>query len=195
MEQWYRVRNLEPCVKIVPGIAADLDAHLAARGWKEATPSLTLSISLDSISGKVPRELSISAIPERSWLESVSAWDGHDTIQARQHAELALRIQSGGFLRWTSEEGVVALGLVSFDGSSGFLYDVVVHPERRGRGIGRAFCQAALSWASSCGATTLHLQVLESNLVARALYAQMGFGLSHRYHYRVAPCQNPSCGC
>lgn len=195
VESWYRSRDLEPCIKVAPGAASGLDSLLESRGWAVATPSLTMVRELGQDLPKLPSEVSVSAIPDSDWLRTVSLWDGETADKSRRHAELAMRVHSGGFLRWNAPEGILAVGLVSMDGTDSFLYDVVVHPERRGLGIGRAFCNAAMSWAAQCGTRTMALQVLESNLAARHLYSSLGFAEHHPYHYRVAPGAKPTCGC
>jgi len=195
VEAWYRARDLEPCVKIVSGTDPELDTLLEARGWSVATPSLVLRRELGQEMSAFPSEFSASAIPDSTWLRTVSFWDGENPDKARRHRELAQRIHTAGFMYWTTSEGILAVGLVSMDGVEAHLYDVVVHPERRGRGIGRAFCAAALGWARACGTRSMALQVLESNATARALYVALGFSEHHRYHYRVAPCAKPTCGC
>lgn len=186
-EAWYRARDLEPCVKICQDSPDGLDSLLEARGWSLATPSLVMQRNLGQKSSVLPPEFSASAIPDSDWLRTISLWDTEPPDKARRHRELAQRIHTAGFLYWTTSEGILAVALVSMDGTESFLYDVVVHPERRNRGIGRAFCQAALDWASSCGTRSMALQVLESNEAAQALYTALGFAEHHRYHYRVAP--------
>ena len=57
---------------------------------------------------------------------------------------------------------------------------VHVAEESRGRGLGRAVCDALLGWASEHGATRSYVQVLADNAVATKLYASMGFGAHHR---------------
>mgnify|MGYP000952827842 CR=1 FL=1 len=195
VEDWYRARDLEPCVKICPDAPEGLDHLLCARGWSVATPSLVLRRDLSRDSPASPPEFSASATPDADWLRTVSLWDGESPDKARHHGELAARMRSAGFLRWTVSDAFLAVGVISTDGHEAFLYDVVVHPNARGRGIGRAFCIAALGWAHSCGIRAMSLQVLESNTVARALYASLGFAEHHRYHYRVATGAKPTCGC
>lgn len=195
VEAWYRARHLEPCVKICPETAPDgLDALLEARGWAVATPSLVLRRDLRQDLSDPPPEFSASAIPDADWLRTVALWDDESPDKARRHRELAQRIQSAGFARWTTSEGILAVGLVSMDGVEAYLYDVVVHPERRRRGLGRSFCSAVLAWARSCGTRTMALQVLVSNTAARSLYASLDFAEHHPYHYRVAPGTQPTCG-
>lgn len=195
VETWYHARGLEPCLKICTGAPDGLDAHLCTRGWAIATPSLVLRRDLNRGSPTSPPEFSASATPDADWLRTVSLWDGESPDKARHHGELAARMRSAGFLRWTVSGAPMAVGVVSMDGADAFLYDVVVHPNARGRGVGRAFCTAALDWARSHGSRSMSLQVLESNTIARALYASLGFAEHHRYHYRVAVGANPTCGC
>lgn len=195
VESWYRSRDLEPCIKITPGAPAGLDNLLGEKNWHIATPSLVMTRKIGQESGQIPSELSASAIPDSDWLRTVSLWDGETPDKVLRHRELAQRIHTAGFLRWTTPEGILAVGLVAMDGMDSYLYDVVVHPERRGRGIGHAFCRAGMDWAASCGTRTMALQVLESNTVGQKLYAELGFEVHHRYHYRVAPCAKPTCGC
>jgi len=195
IETWYRSRSLEPCVKITPDAPLELDGLLEKRGWTIATPSRTLLRDLGANPAVPPSELVVSAIPDTDWLRTVSLWDAEPSDKARQHANLVLRISSAGFLRWKTPRGVLAVGLVAVDGGESFLYDVVVHPEARGEGIGRAFCAAALAWSASCGSRSMALQVLDSNLVARGLYASLDFTETHPYHYRIAPSEHHTCGC
>jgi len=195
VESWFRSRELEPCFKITSAAPDGLDAHLVDKGWSIATPSIVMIRKLGQESSSLPGELTASAIPASDWLRTVSLWDSETPDKSRRHRELAQRIHTAGFLRWTTSEGVLAVGLVAMDGVESYLYDVVVHPERRGRGIGRAFCQAAMDWAASCGTRSMALQVLETNAVGQKLYSNLGFQEHHRYHYRVAACTKPTCGC
>lgn len=195
VEDWYRSRELEPCFKITSAAPDGLDDLLGDKGWNLATPSIVMTRKLGQESSTLPSELSASAIPDSDWLRTVSLWDGENADKSRRHRELAQRIHTAGFLRWTTSEGLLAIGLVAMDGIESYLYDVVVHPERRGRGIGRAFCQAAMDWAASCGTRFMALQVLETNTAGQKLYGSLGFQEHHRYHYRVAACTKPACGC
>ncbi len=195
VEAWFRSREIEPCFKITSAAPPELDRRLEELGWSITTPTITMIRRLEPEMSALAGELSVSAIPDSDWLQKVSLWDGESADKACRHAELARRIHSGGFLAWRTVEGVLAVGLVSMDGANSFLYDVVVHPERRGHGIGRTFCQSAMDWAASCGTRTMALQVLESNQIARNLYDSLGFDPKYRYHYRVAPGSEPTCGC
>jgi len=60
-----------------------------------------------------------------------------------------------------------------------FISDLVVLPSYRGQRLGRALLQKAEEYARSHGATTLKLEVLAKNDVARNLYKNYGF---REYH-------------
>jgi uncharacterized protein (TIGR00290 family) len=60
-------------------------------------------------------------------------------------------------------------------GSYALLSDLVVLPEARGAGVGRALLERGEAFARAEGATVLTLTVLARNRVARTLYAEAGF--------------------
>lgn len=55
------------------------------------------------------------------------------------------------------------------------LTSIAVHPEWRGRGLGRALMEEMLALARSLGVRAMTLEVRPSNLPARRLYASLGF--------------------
>ncbi len=63
----------------------------------------------------------------------------------------------------------------SDDASSWWVWDVVIEPEHRGRGYGRAAMQLAEDHARAQGARTLGLSVFGFNAVARGLYESAGY--------------------
>ena len=61
------------------------------------------------------------------------------------------------------------------DGLECYLAELYVTPATRGRGLGRALMEAALSEARARGADTMDIGVDEPDLVARRLYESLGF--------------------
>jgi ribosomal protein S18 acetylase RimI-like enzyme len=59
--------------------------------------------------------------------------------------------------------------------TSGFIKDVAVHQDWRGRGLGTALLLQAMRRLSSRGLRKVALKVVEENAVARRLYARHGF--------------------
>ncbi len=110
--------------------------------------------------------------------------------------------QSGPFLQWawaflgraTVAPGLVwvvdgrLVGNVSLRrarGWGGYLIgNVVVHPDRRGRGIASALMRRALKAVSRRGAHWVGLEVRVDNHVARGLYERLGFReVGRTYHF------------
>lgn len=55
------------------------------------------------------------------------------------------------------------------------LESVIVDPEERRTGIGRALCERAISWARERDARVVELEVREGNARARSFYRSLGF--------------------
>jgi ribosomal-protein-alanine N-acetyltransferase len=55
------------------------------------------------------------------------------------------------------------------------LLNVAVHPERRGRGTGRALVEAVIEESRAARARVVFLEVRAGNVVARRLYRHLGF--------------------
>ena len=56
------------------------------------------------------------------------------------------------------------------------IHDMAVLPQFRGKGIGKALMQAVEAESKARGACKITLEVLSGNTVAKALYAECGFG-------------------
>jgi GNAT superfamily N-acetyltransferase len=59
--------------------------------------------------------------------------------------------------------------------SCGHIWDIVVRPEARGRGVGRTLIAAAEQWARDRGYRLLTLNVFVENRAALRLYEELGF--------------------
>ncbi|MCB9743694.1 MAG: GNAT family N-acetyltransferase [Alphaproteobacteria bacterium] len=54
-------------------------------------------------------------------------------------------------------------------------FDMGVHPDFQGAGLGRLLAERAMAWADDNGILRIDLQVMAANARARALYASLGF--------------------
>jgi len=73
----------------------------------------------------------------------------------------------------------------------GDIMNVAVHPDYRRQSIGRQLMQTAHRDASGHGVETMMLEVRESNLPARRLYAELGYEeISVRKNYYRKPLEN-----
>jgi ribosomal protein S18 acetylase RimI-like enzyme len=82
--------------------------------------------------------------------------------------------RSGGVLGYTYA-GVEGRDYMSLRGPAGVLYDIVVDPAHRGRGIGRMLLDATLAALQARGAPRVVLSTAERNDAAQRLFGQVGF--------------------
>lgn len=81
------------------------------------------------------------------------------------------------------EEGVVGYAYAGVEGTdymalrgpAGVVYDLVVDPAARGRGIGRRLLEAALDELRARGSPRVVLSTAERNEAAQRLFARLGF--------------------
>jgi ribosomal protein S18 acetylase RimI-like enzyme len=111
--------------------------------------------------------------------------------QRRMLSPLGLTdLEPAGFV-WVEEERIVgnlSLRYALPSRSRGqMIGNVVVHPEYRGMGIGRAMVEAAISAARQQGARWIGLEVREDNPVACGLYTHFGFEAVGRQLHLVRP--------
>lgn len=69
---------------------------------------------------------------------------------------------------WFAAEDQVGAG-------TAFIWDILIHPEHRGRGYGRATMEALEPLARSLGYDAIRLHVFGDNAVARSLYRAVGY--------------------
>src|SRR6267143_766692 len=63
----------------------------------------------------------------------------------------------------------------------GFIYDIWVVPDRRGKGVGKFLVGWASDWARKRGHRKIKLEVSETNARARHVYESLGFRAERRY--------------
>jgi len=74
-----------------------------------------------------------------------------------------------------SYAGVEGYDYMSLRGPAGALYDIVVDPIHRGRGVGRMLLDATLATLKARGAPRVVLSTAEQNEAAKRLFARAGF--------------------
>lgn len=71
--------------------------------------------------------------------------------------------------------GVEEMDYMALRGPAGVVYDLVVDPARRGRGVGMALLEAAVAALRERGATQFVLSTADRNETAQRLFARAGF--------------------
>ena len=79
-----------------------------------------------------------------------------------------------------AEGRLVATAMGGWDGHRGWLYQVAVAPDARGRGHGRAIVEAVEARLRALGCPKLNLQVLASNPAAASFWRKLGYRVEER---------------
>jgi len=82
--------------------------------------------------------------------------------------------QGGEVLAYTYA-GIEGYDYMSLRGPAGILYDIVVDPGHRGRGLGRLLLDDTLTELEKRGAAQVVLSTAEQNVSAQRLFARAGF--------------------
>ena len=88
---------------------------------------------------------------------------------------IVLAAESDGEVVGYAYAGLEGLDYMSLRGPAGVVYDVVVDPAHRGRGVGRALLDATLDELKTRGARQVVLSTAEQNASAQRLFARAGF--------------------
>ena len=110
----------------------------------------------------------------------------------RQAFEAALKERYARFRVARSMEGAVVGYLIAwFIVDEGEIANLAVVPTARRRGVARALLEAIISEARESRVARLFLEVRDSNVAARALYASMGFRpIARRPRYYRKPVED-----
>lgn len=181
--RFYAERGAPPRVQVSPmPWHAELDEHLAARGFRRDAPVRVLTSGglLDTAGPGPDVRVLLDPAPTPGWLAA--------SVAAGGRSEPALAAIGGPVRFATAEVGGVpaGVGLFAVRGPWCAVYCMATVPEFRRRGVARSVLHAGERWARDAGARELFLQVAADNEAAGRLYAGRGFEPSHEYYYRVA---------
>ena len=185
----YRARGLRPIVRVTPLAAPSLTTTLDQMNWDRHEQSLVLAMDLPRRMRPVPARTALFAPTDPDWLAIQSQLSGYDPDTGAVLAAILgrLAVPARGLVVYDEDGAPAGAALaVNSQGIAVFL-NVVVDPDRRGRGFGRAVMLAALNWTAQSGASHAAIQVLADNSVALGLYRSLGFADQYDYHYRRAP--------
>jgi ribosomal protein S18 acetylase RimI-like enzyme len=185
-EAFYTDHHLPTIFRLTPLAGEEPDRILAAADYSLADPSIVMSTPLG---GREPDETVIlEDRPSAAWLEGIAAANAVPEAKRRIHDRMVQSIAPPTAFATALERGQpLGFGLAVCERGAVGLFDIVVSPAARCRGIGRRLTSALLAWGHSAGAESAYLQVLATNHAALSLYAGLGFVESYRYHYRIKP--------
>ncbi len=190
---WLRARRL-PLRVAVPGplgtgAAEDpVGAAVLARGGREHTPVIVMTASTDEVASAASREprvvgIRVTSAPDEAWM---AAHGRSRPLDPRVARRVLLGSPDQAFVSVVGDGHVVATGRLGIGAGWGGFGAVWVDPERRRDHLGLAVAWSLADAAASRGIRSLHLQVEEGNVAARALWERVGFAPHHRYSYAEA---------
>jgi GNAT superfamily N-acetyltransferase len=185
LEAAYRTRGQPPIWRLSPLAPAAMADVIAAPSYRTIERSVVQVCPLHGGFAADP-EVQIQPQPTPAWIEAFAA---HSPVEPRHRDTmrrmLAAIAPPAGFalVQANGQPMAMAIGVVQGDHMG--LFDVLVMPHARRRGLARRVTESLYAWAWQRGARFAYLQVVATNRAARALYAAQGFRTVYEYEYRV----------
>lgn len=187
LESAYREHGRPPVWRLSPLAPAAIGDVLAARGYQPIERSLVQVCPLSPSFAPAP-EVRIHAQPTAAWIEAFATYSPvrpeHRDTMRRMLVSIAAPV-GFAFVAEAAQPMAMAIGAVSGDHMG--LFDVLVMPQARRRGLARKVTESLYAWAWSHGARFAYLQVVATNAAAMPLYAAQGFRTVYDYEYFVPP--------
>jgi Acetyltransferases len=186
-ERLYADHKLPTIFKITSASTpANIDKVLEGRGYAidAETSFQTLDLYADFVTDSCC-EISIDSSYSDYWMQCYMDFNNHDKDKFNTYRSLLNQIRTKKGLLLLKHNGTtVGCGLGVLEGDFVGLFDIVVSPDERGKGFGKAVVESLLNWGKREGATTGYLQVMLNNIPAINLYDKIGFKEAYKYWYR-----------
>jgi len=183
LETAYRERGLPPVWRLSPLAPPAIADRLA--GYRTIERSLVQVCPLPADATPHP-EVAILPVPSAARRD---AFARHSPVRPEHRevmARMLARIAAPAGFAFVEEAGQpMAMAIGAVDGAWMGLFDVLVMPAARRRGLARKVTESLYAWARDHGATSAWLQVVATNEAALPLYAAQGFRPLYAYEYRV----------
>jgi ribosomal protein S18 acetylase RimI-like enzyme len=185
LETSYRARGLPPIWRLTPLAPPEVDAALAGAGYRRIDESLVQRSPLEGQFTQDP-EVRIDATPSPAWLAGFAELSPVAPVHCETMAQMLRSIAAPvGFARVEDDGHAIAFALGVVDGDHVGLFDVLVAPRARRRGLARRLTESVCAWGHTQGARFAYLQVVATNQAALPLYTALGFETVYSYGYRV----------
>ncbi len=187
LEAPFRDRGQLPAWRLTPLAPPEAVALLADRGYRAIERSLLQVCPLHDRFQADPAVV-ISPIPSPAWIEAFAA---HSPVKPEHRETMQKMLQAiaqpVGFAFVQHEGRPMAMAIGAVEGEHMGLFDVLVMPEARRRGLARRVTESLYAWAWEQGARHAYLQVVATNQAAMPLYEAQGFRTVYAYEYRLPP--------
>ncbi|WP_233234578.1 GNAT family N-acetyltransferase [Bordetella sp. LUAb4] len=185
----------QPLIFRINSACADpaLDAQLQQRGFERLDETLVMAAALPAAAPSTAPLLHYEvSSPELFASVTGKLRDyGEDHVREHQQRITDIAVPNARVLARDDAGDIVGAGLAVMDAGVVGVFDVVVVPEARRRGYGRALVEHLLAQGRAHGARHAYLQVETGNDAARKLYGVMGFAERYRYWYRAPQDKQP----
>ena len=182
-ERFYAARGQPTIFRLSPLAGAEVDSRLEAAGYEKLDPSgvMTATLAPEGVQNSV----TLAPSPTPEWLDGIAAAQDVAPPQRTMHDAIVQAIAAPAAFATVFVGDVAAgFGLGVGERDAVGLFDIVIDPAFRGRGLGRAITRSLMRWGREGGASSAYLQVSDDNLAARSLYEGLGFRDAYPYHYR-----------
>ncbi|WP_166244432.1 GNAT family N-acetyltransferase [Paenibacillus turpanensis] len=185
-ERMYAQAGLDPIFKITPFITEGLELALMDRGYELLEPShVRILEDLQTIKKPTCSEVHVEKEVTETWSATMCSFGALTPARADLSRNmLSCSPLTKGFFTLFVDAAPVACGLGIVEKGYLGLYDIVTHPEHRGRGYGEQMILHMLVWAKSQGAEKSYLQVVQNNVAANKLYDKLNYKILYAYWYR-----------
>ena len=160
----------------------DLDAALAARGYRLNDPVVAYAAPMAQVAGEISPMAAFAHWPPLAITREIWAEGG---IGLARIAVMERVVGRKTAILGRTDDTPAGAAFVALAGDCAMLHALEVRPGLRRQGSAHNMLRAAANWAQDQGATTFSLVVTEANAPARALYERAGMLPVGRYHYRV----------
>ena len=186
-DDFYRRQGLPSIFKMIKAEGYDeLDRYLDSRQYGIIDPTHVMTMDLGAVAGSANGKVVTTRHFYKEWVDSFircNSIPGKFVETAK--AMLSLITVDVIVASVVEDSTIVACGYGALEAGCVGFYDIVVDPEYRKRGYGRALMEAIIAQARLQGAQRGYLQVRDSNEIARRLYLGLGFREEYAYWYRV----------
>ncbi len=188
VESIYRERNM-PVIFQVPDYfePPNLKETLLSLGYGSIDETLIMTSSIKEIS-KIEENRNLNFFIEQElsdkWLAALGNLHNYSqaTIDGQEQIIKRIPFRTKAFFYGELDNQIVAVGLAIIEREYLGIYDLVVHPNCRLRGIAQSLIAKMLQWGIGNLAKHVYLAAQGDNFGAIALYNKIG--LKDRYHYR-----------
>lgn len=189
VENFYARHGLPAIFRLSPLAGAEPDRALDQAGYRKIDRTLVMTASLaTSTQASASHEVVIESAASDAWSAGIAEMNNiPSTSRATHDRMLAAITMPAAFATLIEGETPVAYGLAVAENGVVGLFDIVVAPDARRRGVATKLVAALLEWGQAQRATRAYLQVVADNLPAVALYRKLGFDEQYQYHYRIRP--------